>query len=288
MKEIKNTGNGKKLIFLDIDGTISDFCGTMPESAREAFRKVKDNGHKLCVCTGRGKGEIYPWMLQMDFDGFICGAGAYAEWQREEIYANYMEPELLEALGSLFVKNNILCIFEGTRCNYVASAQEEMSDYFMEELRKRLGREKNVLPKPRAVADWSELTEVNKLSYRNDGLQKDEFHRLLNSSLQEKYRDKLTLLDYSIAPGEPLAGEIMMQGVHKAYGMELLLKHLGMKREDTIAVGDGMNDYEMLQFAGIGVAMGNAEEELKQVADRVTAPIQEDGLYLALKNLDLF
>ena len=69
----------KKIIFLDVDGTLVDFHGDLPESAREAVLQAKANGHRLVVCTGRLKNQIYPQVLAMGFDGIIASAGAYVE-----------------------------------------------------------------------------------------------------------------------------------------------------------------------------------------------------------------
>ena len=67
--------------------------------------------------------------------------------------------------------------------------------------------------------------------------------------------------------------------------MQRYLEYAGIAQEDTCAFGDGPNDREMLEFAGIGVAMGNAGEELKGCADFVAAPIDQDGLYRAFETL---
>ena len=83
------------------------------------------------------------------------------------------------------------------------------------------------------------------------------------------------------------AGEIGIGGINKATGMERYLKHVGIAREDSIAVGDGPNDLQMMEYAGIGVAMGNAREDVKARADMVTGHIDEDGLYSAFEKLGL-
>ena len=73
----------------------------------------------------------------------------------------------------------------------------------------------------------------------------------------------------------------------KAYGLELLLEHWGIRREESAAIGDSMNDFEMIQAAGIGIAMGNGIPALKEAADYVTSDISEDGLKNAFHYLGL-
>lgn len=75
----------RKTIFLDIDGTLMDFWGQLPESAEFALKKAKEKGHRLVLCTGRTKAEIYPKLLNMNFDGIIAAAGAYVECDGQEL-----------------------------------------------------------------------------------------------------------------------------------------------------------------------------------------------------------
>ena len=69
----------------------------------------------------------------------------------------------------------------------------------------------------------------------------------------------------------------------KTAGIESVLKHYGIKQEEIMAFGDAENDIEMLQYAKIGVAMGNADDEVKEAADYVTDTVDSDGIYKALK-----
>ncbi|MGL4790164.1 MAG: HAD family hydrolase, partial [Anaerotignaceae bacterium] len=82
-------------------------------------------------------------------------------------------------------------------------------------------------------------------------------------------------------------GEITCAGINKAFGMKKVLEYYGMDREDSIAFGDGPNDFEMLEFANVGVAMGNAIPQLKEVADMVTTSVMEDGIKNGLEKLNL-
>lgn len=83
------------------------------------------------------------------------------------------------------------------------------------------------------------------------------------------------------------AGEIGIAGINKATGMERYLREVGIDRSESIAVGDGPNDLQMMEYAGIGVAMGNALLSVKERADMVTDAIDCDGLYKAFVKLGL-
>ena len=86
---------------------------------------------------------------------------------------------------------------------------------------------------------------------------------------------------------DPYSGEITQSAITKAAGIKTVMEHLHVPREETAAFGDGHNDIEMLQFAGIGVAMGTAPDAVKAAADLVTDSLESDGLYHAMQKLHL-
>src|SRR5699024_4905468 len=93
--------------------------------------------------------------------------------------------------------------------------------------------------------------------------------------------------DLHITRATPVLGEALMKGSHKATGMQKILEHFKLDQSQSVAFGDSLNDIEMMEFANIGVAMGNGRDELKAVADYVTANVTEDGIYKGLKKLEL-
>ena len=91
----------------------------------------------------------------------------------------------------------------------------------------------------------------------------------------------------SFADADETSGEVTLAGITKSYGMKKLMDHISCTQSDTVAFGDGFNDLDMLQFAGTSVAMGNAADPIKNVADRVTARVDEDGILHALTQMAL-
>ena len=104
----------------------------------------------------------------------------------------------------------------------------------------------------------------------------------MRSDLEYKY--DITALSYH---NHETGGEIGLFGINKQVGMEQFLQYNGLNRKDTIAVGDGPNDFEMLEFANVGIAMGNAIPQLKEAADYVTTDIDEDGIFNAFKHMGI-
>ena len=96
---------------------------------------------------------------------------------------------------------------------------------------------------------------------------------ILEKEMQQKFGDRL-----SIYRSEPFFLEFMPMNVDKANSLAHLLEHLGLKREELIAIGDGFNDLSMIKYAGLGVAMSNAQEIVKENADKVTKSNEEDGV----------
>ena len=107
----------------------------------------------------------------------------------------------------------------------------------------------------------------------------EEFGKLLD--------EKLEVTPSSFKDPDPYSGEITLKRVNKATGIQKVLDELGGKQEDTIGFGDGANDIDMLRFAGVGVAMGNAQDCALEAADMITDDIREDGLYNAMIKLGL-
>ena len=91
-----------KVLFLDIDGTLVDFQGKIPESAKEALIRAKERGHHLVLCTGRTRFQVYPWLLDYGFDGLITGAGAQVEAGRELICRHLVKQDSLAKAVAFF------------------------------------------------------------------------------------------------------------------------------------------------------------------------------------------
>ena len=83
---------------------------------------------------------------------------------------------------------------------------------------------------------------------------------------------------------EPYFLELVPQGIDKALSLAVLLKEIGVERKEMIAIGDGYNDLSMIKFAGLGIAMGNAQEPVKKAADYITLSNEEDGVAEALEH----
>ena len=105
--------------------------------------------------------------------------------------------------------------------------------------------------------------------------------------MEKELGDIFTIEAASFRKDRGDCGEICCKGINKSYGMEKYLEYVGLTRKDAIAFGDGPNDLDMLSFAGIGVAMGNARDTVKANADFITRDVEQDGIAYALKELGI-
>jgi Cof subfamily protein (haloacid dehalogenase superfamily) len=282
--------NKQKLIFLDIDGTIYSEMGVIPESAKNAIEKAKKKGHKIFVSTGRSRAGLYREILDLPIDGFICSGGAYIESEGEIIFNQHIKPEILKEIYQYLMENEIAFTVENNELIFGTGEQIEIQRSIYEGYKNKHREQyeenidKSILDK--AVINDSYDQFINTLTivedlHKVEGVNKIMFRRS-RISIEQMTRDIGDLV--SIYPGSldnlfRGSGEFYHKDINKATGIQKILSHYGANQEDTIAFGDGLNDMEMIQFAGTGVAMGNAVEKLKQIADFVTKENINNGLY---------
>lgn len=263
----------RKVVFLDVDGTLVNNNGKIPESAKTAVKRAQENGHKMVVCSGRSRFQIYQELLDLGFSGIVGGAGAFVMAEEKEIFHAYIDEEhrkdsydYLEGNGFMFCyqADDGIVLNERSRDGMI----EVYRDAGMSEERlNRLIGNMHLTEKP-----W-ENEKSEKIIYYNAPFPVEKVHADM-----EPYFDAVAI---SLDGMDEYAGEIGINGINKATGMEIYLKYVGISREDCIAVGDGPNDLQMMEYAGFSIAMGNAREDVKARADMVTTAVDEDGIYQA-------
>lgn len=266
----------KKIIFLDVDGTLVGPGHIMPESAKVAIQKARTNGHIVVVCTGRTNSSIPDWLRNVGFDGIIASAGANVFWNGEEIYNSYIPKEELYIVSKILDKHNASTVFQGRDGRFVTEAHREAIDTFFG----NIGRNSDSNPFQMTVVDEP---------YNMDAIESGVY---INSDadieqIQKEIGNKVKITGASFGKERTYNGEFTLDGINKATGMKILIEHLGLTRDDIIAFGDGPNDFEMIEYAKTGVVMGNGVDELKAIADMVTTNVLDDGIYNGFKKLNL-
>lgn len=271
---------GRKTVFLDIDGTLTTFQGVFPDSAREALAAAKQNGHEMVLCTGRTATQIYPFLRDSGlFSGIVCGAGAEVWRNGETIYEQYVDPEHLSLFVDYMEKTGASYYLQCSSGLYGTSKiTERDSVLFAGDPGTNKGREE-IFGKITTDDHPKLRRDVNKFAYYEADAD--------IQAIRENLGDYFDVMESSFRLTEKSDGEVTIRGITKATGMQIYLDACGLGREDAIAFGDGPNDYEMIDFAGIGVAMGNASDSLKRHADFVTDRVDRNGMKKAFLELGL-
>lgn len=264
-----------KLIFLDIDGTLTEPGSNIPPvSAQEAIRWARANGHKVVLCSGRNYGMLSP-LLQYGFDGLVGSAGGYIEYGGEVVYDCPMTSEQQDKVLSVFEESGIYRTVESKTRTYT----DEGFKRFLQENAEASGnseflRWREQLEKDLGIRPMAEYQgePVYKLVFMcRDGEQLQKPRQLLegefNFCVQDT--DRFGLIN----------GELINRKFDKGAAVRRLSEYLHIPLENTVAFGDSMNDLEMIETAGLGICMDNGSPQLKKRADGVCPAVSQDGLY---------
>ena len=276
---------GNKIIFIDVDGTLVDYENNLPESAVEAIRLARKNGHKVYICTGRSRAEVYDNIWDIGLDGMIGGNGSYVEDNNEVVMHKLITKEECIHIVDWLHERGLEFYLESNNGLFASEHFEEAGESVIQEYCKRKGKDEFDKMTVRKV--FPEMIFDGEL-YRDD-LNKVSF---ILSDYQD-HLDSITEFPTLVANTwggkgeEALFGDLGVKNIDKATAVECLLNHLGASKEDTIAFGDAKIDIPMLEYCAIGVAMGSGGTEIKEMADYVTDDVDKDGLYNAFKHFNL-
>ena len=245
-----------KIVFFDIDGTLVDHAtGKIPESSREAIKRMRDNGVLLCIATGRPTASL-PQFGDLQFDAFCTFNGSLCYAGNEIIHSDPIPAEdvkkVLEnaaALGrpvSVAIRNRL-----------VANGwEEDLSEYY-----KLAGLTLTVAEDFDAACE-EEVYQIMLGCHKSD-------HPFIIQGTQ----------NVAITFAWDRAADVIPSGSGKAQAIRKIIDYFHLDTSQALAFGDGFNDMQMLQTVGTGVAMGNACEQLKAIADDICGPVSEDGIY---------
>lgn len=275
-----------KIIFLDLDGTLVHPHQGISEKNRFAVIQAMKNGHLVYICTGRNLCGIDNELLELGFDGIISSAGGYIQIKDEVIEKSYIPSYKVQEIIDIFSRNNIFYTLESTECTY---ANEDMIKMFA------LGKDVEQMNSEmqRMCKEVVESFNIKPLEeyYKNPlGVHKVSFIATKAKQLEEPkdiLGNDFQFVIHDIFSTETLNGEIIINHTNKATAIEKVLHRLQRNKKDTIAFGDSMNDYEMIQAVHHGVAMKNAPDTLKEVANAICGDVKEDAIYYAFQDLQL-
>jgi Cof subfamily protein (haloacid dehalogenase superfamily) len=280
-----STSTKGKLLFFDIDGTLVGFDGRIPESTYRALDMAKSNGHKIFICTGRSRCQIYDYLIDYGFDGIVGATGAYVEYEGKIIREDTIGKEHIGKLIEYLESENIPYTFQSAKYPIAAPDKIETMVKIINEQLKSVKREDN----PNVFRDTLLVTDLRTNPEKYAYAEKAIYFGATKTvkEIQSDLAPYFEVTASSFEKPDDTSGEVTVAGINKASGMKVIGDYLGFTREDMIAFGDGPNDIDMLEYAGVGVAMGNAGEVTKASADLVTDRIENDGVFNALRKLEL-
>lgn len=256
-----------KMLVLDIDGTLTTSDKKISPATLEALLRVQKDGCHVVLASGRPTAGVLPFakMLKLhEFGNYILtfnGAKILQMKTNSVIYDKTLPPDVIPVLYEEAIASRVgLITYEGN----AAIASTPINHYI--EYAARINKISVT-----QVPDFPSYVSfpVNKC------LMSEEPEMLI--PVEERLKKRFQGL-LSICRSEPFFLEIMPQGINKAASLQRLIKLLGLTQDEIICCGDGFNDISMIEFAGLGVAMGNAQEIVKKSADFVTGSNDEDGL----------
>ena len=264
----------QKAVFFDIDGTLVDDYNQVPESAAEAIRKLRANGHLAFINTGRTLVSVGDHIRQVGFDGWICACGSRVYLNEEEIFVQSLPKERYADIIRLLREMKAPVFFEGPDRVYFdphnpgnTPGLTTCKQYFT-----RI-TEGKVLDLP--------------LDPEDDSILFDKFFCLFEpgediSRLQEFVKDDF--LSILHANGH---FEVTAKGCSKALGIQVLSERLGFTSDCCYAAGDSANDLEMFKAVSHSIAMGNSAQVILPYAEFVTKTVEEEGIRHALEHYGL-
>lgn len=275
----------RKIVFIDVDGTLVNYHNELPVSAVTAIKEAQANGHLVYPVTGRSKAEMYDYILDIGFDGYIGGNGNYIEREDEVIKHQTLTKEETTDIINWLHERGLEFYLESNSGLYASEqfetrGKQTMIDYVA--LKNDPNAKKMTVRKafPDMIFGADLYREdINKISFILDSYQ--DYIDAVDTF------DQFKVSTWGGVGERALFGDVALEGINKQTAIEFLLEDLGIDRKDTFAFGDAKVDIPMLEYCQVGVAVGNGGPEIKAMADYITDDVDEDGLYNAFKHFGL-
>lgn len=266
-----------KLIFLDIDGTLYALGQGPSQVTVEALHAARSKGHRIFLSTSRRVTNIPASVSAIKFDGGIYSAGGRAIVGEKEILDRPIPALLVQQMTDMMRSWNIHFMLEGAYEMYM-----EATDRLSPCINSRFVRQWEEMLHPVKRVHLSSSDSAYKIAFlAASETQADQ----LVSALQERAHVHCFTSFFKNDP--VIAGEITDRNIHKGNALVAICRYLGADTKDCIAFGDSWNDVEILQAAGTGIAMGNADGHVKSIANQICERYDQDGIAKELARMKL-
>ena len=259
-----------KLIAIDMDGTLLSSAHNVSPLNRKALKIANDRGIKVVLCSGRRIHNLLEYAKELGIDkeeGYVVGnngAGAMRIRDNKLVYENFLtagEAQLIAEVCDSVNANYTIHTFDAAitpRENVYSKYEADLNNIDL------------TIMHPRTLSDETIVTNILVL----DEVEiLNSYERIIMDAFKKKYRIIRTM---------PMYLEIMKKEVSNFKGIMAVADLFGIKDHEIMSIGDAPNDLEMIAYAGVGVAMGNAQKVVKDAADYITRSNDEDGVAYAM------
>ena len=265
-----------KLIAIDMDGTLLNSKKELLEETKQYFKNFhnKNTETLLVICTGRPESGIRPYLKDLGYleeNHYIIsqnGANIYESQTGKRVMDAFVDSKAIQKWIELGKTHGISVM--GAGVDYYYSFDEDPTEWMEFDVKIVSGKLKRI------TTDDSLSTDFYKLLLLADEEQLNEFETFI----PQEWRN-----EFYVVRSQKYLIEVLTKGVNKAFGLEKLAKELNIQSSEIAAIGDAANDIEMLEYAGLAIAMGNASEEVKAVSDIVTDTNENNGVIKAIDQL---
>lgn len=259
-----------KLIFFDIDGTIIDGAGYIPPSTIQAIHAARARGNQCVINTGRPYSHIDPAVKAIGFDGYVCACGQHIVLNEEVVLHTGFEEEVGRKIISATRECRMDVAYEAEHGIWFDLTHEEVLPIILDVKEQFSQRGFDVDQK----VDEPGFHFDKLCVFVREDSDTERFLQFMKSHGSIIYREGKML-------------EITRSGYSKESGLRQMIRLLDVQLEDCYAIGDSTNDLSMLTSVPHSIAMGNAPDEVKAVAEYVTSPLNENGIANALAHYEL-
>lgn len=257
-----------KIVFFDIDGTLVSLKTKVSSpSTRRAVKALREKGTLVYIATGRDRGEIVGENLLegISYDGMLTNNGQAAfDADGKLVYGITMDKKDVDKLLNWVEKTGCAC--------WITTEKGSVINHYTD----------RVYPAMESIH-----TRLPVLGDVRQAAQYDVYKIVLFLNREEMQEPLSFMPNCRCAQWHQYGFDLMSTQGGKGVGVEKVLEKLGLKKEESMAFGDGENDMDMLLAAGVGVAMGNAPDHVKAVSDYVAEDVDEDGIEKTLRRFDL-
>lgn len=260
-----------KLLALDMDGTLLTSDKRISDRTASALRRAAEAGVVVVLSTGRAASELLDYQAQIEgvvrYGTLLSGTVMWDFAEGEALAARLLDPELVHAVVAQGLAEDAMVQVFNCECAIMARRDVDRMPEIGQGVYQSLALRRGTLVDDIGAYARSHAGEICKIN----------LHHVSRASM-EATRRVLESLPLQLATGESASVEVTPLGVTKALGLEWLCNRLGIGLEETIAVGDGDNDLEVMGASGLAVAMGNARSDVKACARAVVADNDHDGI----------